>query len=564
MSTDLSFDSGVGLGAILKGNRLKVPINQREYKWETVHVTEMLQDIANAMSRSHTAHFMGTIVLTKLSDEEWEIADGQQRLATTTIFFAAVRDLLLERNDEKRARGYEQDFLFTIDPDSSDEVARLTLNADDNDFFLNRILRRREERKSAEPRLTSHDRLKEAYETIRAFLTGLEQMSGKGFSEELLKWRKFLLGGAKVFALKVADSRLAFIMFETLNDRGIEASQVDLVKNHLFQEAGKRDAEAQRAWSAMRGAIESISERSDDLVKEYVRWVACIQFGITREKELFERIAEKSKGPSEAIAMLDSLERLSDDYSAILNPSHSKWSDYPTQVRGAIKTLIELDVKQMRPLVLSAAKNFNRRELCITLDRLISWAVRLTIAGGSKAGRLDVFYAELAHRIHKGELKTYAALYDAAKDTIPNDGEFKVFFQQARVKVGKTARYYLRCLEKAATGLKEPAYVVNEDPGAVTLEHVMPQTYCQELPYTKQDVETHSSRLGNLALLQGSKNVQIDRDDFSKKKPILADCPYVLTSMIADQFNSWGTAEIEQRQARLGDEAIKAWKTEPL
>ena len=41
------------------------------------------------------SYFLGTIVLTTAQDDAMEVIDGQQRLATTTILIAAIRDYLL-------------------------------------------------------------------------------------------------------------------------------------------------------------------------------------------------------------------------------------------------------------------------------------------------------------------------------------------------------------------------------------------------------------------------------------------------------------------------------------
>ncbi len=559
MNNDFNLDSGAGLASVLKGNRLKVPLNQREYKWQEDNVLDMLQDLANAMRIRRQSYFMGTIVMTKCGEEEWEIADGQQRLATTTIIFCVMRDMFLKMNEEKRASSIEQDFIFLIDPDSAEEVARLTLNADDNHYFYHQIILRPSNRpKDLKPKLTSHELLRGAYQTAYKYFSDLQSQVGKGFPETLLEWRRYLLNCAKVLVLKVPDPTWAFIMFETLNDRGIKTSQVDLVKNHLFQEAGKRADEAHRAWSSMRGIIESISDR-DDVVMEYVRWVACILYGMTREKEVFDRISEKSKGPVNAIKMLADLEKMANDYSALFNPEHPKWNTYPPQIRNAIRTLSELDVKQMRPLLLSTAKNFNASQLLVAYKGLVSWAVRMAIAGGSKAGRLDTFYANLAHDVNAGKIKNYKALLTAAGTTIPTDAEFRSYFEALRVKVSRTARYYLRCLEQSAQGSKEPAWIPNDDADAVNLEHVMPQTVCAEWKASEQDVETHAHRLGNLALLQASKNVVIDRQDFSKKKGTLLKSPFLLTKMIGKEFKTWGVAEIETRQKKLAAYAPRTW-----
>jgi hypothetical protein len=570
MNSDLDLQNGTGLAEVLKGNRLKVPLNQREYSWEEENVTEMLQDLSNSMSGRDASnfYFMGTIVMTKGGDEEWEIADGQQRLATTTIILAAIRDIFLERGEEKRATSFEQEFLFVIDAESASEVARLRLNADDNPIFHNRILLRPDDRpKDCHPKLASHRRILEAYSVVRKYFKGLEVIVGAQYVDKLLDWRKYLLSGAKVLLLKVPASKWAFIMFATMNDRGIKTSQVDLVKNHLFQEAVGRDDEAQRAWSSMRGIIESIGG-DDDLVMEYMRWVACVIYGITREKEVFDKIADKSKGTNNAVNMLISLEGMAGDFAALFNSEHPKWNEYHSSVPGVIGVLVQLNVKQMRPLLLSIAKNFTPAQTAIALNAMISWAVRMTVAGGSKAGRLDTFYANLAYRVNlRGvpeAIGNYDELLAAAAGTLPNDNEFRSGFESIRVPVAKAARYYLRCLEQTAQGLTQPSWIPNHDPNSINLEHVMPRAFSDEFGVSSQDSETHGTRLGNLALIQSAENVKIDRKPFTDKKTILAESTFLLTEMIGKEFTAWGPAEIEARQKKLAEYAPVTWPLMPV
>jgi hypothetical protein len=520
----------------------------------------MLQDLASAMQANRPSYFMGTIVMTKYSDEVWEIADGQQRLATTMIILCVTRDLFLSAGDEKRARSIEQDFIFWIDPDSAEEVARLTLNLDDNDFFYWRIVRRPSDRsRDMEPTLASHHLLHGAYASVQRYFNELRGQVGEGFFDALLRWRRYLLNSAKVLVLKVSDPKLAFVMFVTLNDRGVRTSQADLVKNYLFEqaEAGKRAGEAHRAWSSMRALVESIGD-GDELLMEFVRWSCCVLYGITREKEVFDRIVEHAQGPTNAIKVLRSLERLANDCAALFNPDHSKWDDYPNEVRSLVRELVGLEVKQMRPLLLAIAKNFTPARAAVCFKRMIAWAVRMTIAGGTKAGRLDVFYANLAYGVNGGRIKDYAGLLAATKGGIPSDAEFQSYFEGMRVRVSKPARYYLRSLEKTVHAEKEPGWNPNENPDEITLEDIMPQSVGPEWAASAQDVETHCNRLGNLALLQASQNIGAGRSGFEAKKMIFAAAPYALTQMVA-RFKRWGVKEIEKRQKELAKHAVATW-----
>ena len=120
----------------------------------------------------------------------------------------------------------------------------------------------------------------------------------------------------------------------------------------------------------------------DDLLMEYLRWACCVMYGMTREKELFDTMSNKSRGPVNAITLLAGLDQMANDYAALFNPGHPKWNEYPGDVRTALRTIIRMDVKQMRPLLLAIGLNFSKTNVVAAFTGLISWSVRLAIAGG--------------------------------------------------------------------------------------------------------------------------------------------------------------------------------------
>ena len=62
---------------------------------------------------------------------------------------------------------------------------------------------------------------------------------------------QFIKDEAKIILLTVPDHFNTFVMFETLNDRGLRSSQADLLKNYLLSQAGERVVEAQQKWAQM-------------------------------------------------------------------------------------------------------------------------------------------------------------------------------------------------------------------------------------------------------------------------------------------------------------------------
>jgi uncharacterized protein with ParB-like and HNH nuclease domain len=89
---------------------------------------------------------LGTIVTIPKTAALLEITDGQQRLATTAILLAQVRNYLKRKRKRKRnedliAESITNAFLTDIDRERRERVARLQLNLDDNEYSraLNRI-----------------------------------------------------------------------------------------------------------------------------------------------------------------------------------------------------------------------------------------------------------------------------------------------------------------------------------------------------------------------------------------------------------------------------------------
>ncbi len=130
---EIAFEQA-GLGSILKRHQLVVPPNQREYAWKDDQVKQLFQDYAKAISDGEAGYFLGTIVTIPRANESIEVVDGQQRLATTAILLAAIRDYLIGK-EEVIVESINNEFLTGIDRARRIRTPRLRLNVDDNDLF---------------------------------------------------------------------------------------------------------------------------------------------------------------------------------------------------------------------------------------------------------------------------------------------------------------------------------------------------------------------------------------------------------------------------------------------
>jgi hypothetical protein len=552
-----------GIGSVLNRYPLTVPLNQRSYAWEESHVKTLLQDFSNAIASENKTYFLGTIVLTHSVDGKWEVADGQQRLATTAILISAIRDYLFNGspNEKEAASKYTQNFLLEFDEISGEHIPKLKLNSEDNDFFVkNALLPPDNPDKGVAPVETeSHERLARAVKICREHVANIvAQFAKADRAKRLYEWIYFLRESAAIIEIKVPDHFNAYTLFETLNDRGLRASQADILKNYLFGKAQDRLSEVSPKWASMASVLESVDV--DDLLLTYLRHYWISYNGPTVEKELAEKIRVKVVGRQQAVDMGIALASNATDYAALFSPlEHTGWQ-YDKQTRAYIYIMNRvLQIEQIRPLLLAVIRHFSPKESAAAFKIFLSWSVRFLIAGGGGGGVLDRHYGLRAKEITEGDVKTASELSERMKGIVRTDAEFREGLRRARVSKTHLARYYLRCIELNRAGEPHPELGgILEDTTIYNLEHVIPLKPGDSWQLSDEIIQGYSRRLGNMTLLDPTMNNDIGNKAFAEKAAIYKSSPILVTQEIAE-FSKWGPDEIDERQAALADDALKIW-----
>jgi uncharacterized protein with ParB-like and HNH nuclease domain len=143
--TESSPDSKFGFGLVgiaqALSRRLAVPIYQRSYAWgdddhDRDQVDEFWSDLRSSFLEKDGEYFVGTIVLSKTGSTSGTatVIDGQQRLATTALLLAAIRDEFDKRGDANRGRIIHEKYLASSDLRSAAHIPQLTLNSEDDPF----------------------------------------------------------------------------------------------------------------------------------------------------------------------------------------------------------------------------------------------------------------------------------------------------------------------------------------------------------------------------------------------------------------------------------------------
>ena len=539
-----------GVGAQLQNYRTTVPPNQRSFKWTTEHVAELLGDIDEAMDDGADEHFVGTMVM-KDGDPAQDVLDGQQRLATVSLLLGALADGLEELGEQKRAEGIRTAYLVRYDVDADEDLPRLTLNAEDDPYFRACIAGTAVEPDVSAPE--SHRLLFAARAATEEWVR--ERMRRANDPEEwLLNLRRFVENGVKAVRVRVSDEADAYRLFETLNDRGLDLTIADLLKNFLLSRASERHDSVLAAWKRTIDGL--LPFGGEERLPTYLRHYWSSKHEVVRDKDLYRKIRERVTSRSRAVELASDLAIDSYYYGATLSGDHEFWQGYPPSTRDSIRTLNELRLDQFRPLLLPALRTLPPRTIMALVRRLVAWNVRLLVVGGGGGGVMESNYGRIGREIRDERLSSVAAIGRRAT-FIPTDGEFEARFATLSISRHSLARYYLARLEGAAAG--RPELVPNPNADELNLEHVLPKSPEENWPrVTQNDHDAFSRRLGNLALLQAENNAALGNAGFSEKRKVLAKSKLCLTAMIGKE-EEWGPNQIVSRQQELAALAPKAW-----
>lgn len=439
------------------------------------------------------------------------------------------------------------------------------MNVEDSQYFRDIIIEKNwlkdDELKPAsnEP---SNERLHLASNRALSFLSKkVEDSNNVAAIKELNSWANYLVESAKAVVVVVATEVGAYRMFETLNDRGLRASQIDILKNYFFSRVKANQLDQIKAdWTAIHAALVDNFNDPDEQMLRYIKYYAITKFGLIRDRDLASTLKKKNKNSSDAVKFVSEAAKSVSKYIAIFNSKDMMWKDFKTQTKDDLDVLTEvINIEQILPLVFAVACKFSKSELEKSIRLFVVWSVRLRLGGSGRAGRLDKQYADLAHDVGANKKTKAKALRDSLADKVPNDVQFERSAALAKVRQSALSRYYIAEIENylsSGTGEKIPT----KDVLKVNLEHIIPRTYNKELLVGKLDHSDLVPRLGNQTIMHSEWNRDLENKPFNKKKLIYKSSEIGLTNELAD-LSSFSRDEVDARQVKMAKAAKDIWTT---
>ncbi|WQT41062.1 DUF262 and DUF1524 domain-containing protein [Helicobacter pylori] len=526
-------------------NQLVIPIYQRLYSWEKEQCKQLWDDIVKTGGNDQmNGHFIGSIVFVQddiytPSHNEFLIIDGQQRLTTITLLLTALRDHL---NDEVKRKEIEDHYLINSDKDG-DKKFRLILSKSDKDTLLSLIDKDR--RKPSEPSL----KIVENFKLFEEWVSNTDklEMIFKGLEKLTIVW--ISLG-------KKDDPQL---VFESMNSKGMELSQTDLIRNYIVMETEveKQEGFYNKYWRAMEEEFEQNKKWFDRFVRHYLTIK-------TREIPNINKVyaALKDYRQREGIGIGDLLKDLQKYCGYFCRIVFKKEAD--KDLNKALGFLVDLEMDVIYPLLLELYSDYSdgvlsKDDFRRSIALIESYICRRAVCGLGTNSLNKVFPSFTKH-IQKDEyFKSLKAHFGSLTEQqrFPNNDEFKDCFITIDFYNFKKNKYFFERLENF--GRKERVYTHE-----YTTEHIMPQKLTEEwerdLGENFQEIhDKYLHTIGNLTLT--GYNNEYGNRSFQEKRDMekgFKQSPLRLNQSLKD-LESFGEEKIKKRANDLADLALKIW-----
>ncbi|MGW3625998.1 GmrSD restriction endonuclease domain-containing protein [Streptomyces sp. NPDC000880] len=554
---------------LVQGDKqFQVPLYQRTYSWGREQLQRLWEDVGELVDQ-HLAgevsppHFLGSVVLAPGQIQaggvqRWLVVDGQQRLTTLMLAFAALRDHLKERGDSRAADRVHRQILVNEFHEGSLDHYRLLPTQADREAYTACV--------QARANAGGGDNVGAAYRFFRGALTEGQEAAGDerwvGTIENVFK---DLLSIVEITA-EPGDN--VYRIFESINNTGVGLSQSDLLRNYVFMLLPKRGERVyQELWLPMQ---QSLGPKNLELLV----WLDLIVRGHrkTKQSEIYREQQKRLQplaGNEEALQHeVAQLAERGQRFLRIIEPGREP----SASLRAVLERLTAWGGQTHYPLALHLldlvdAGSTTPDDAAQALQYVESYLVRRLVCQTPTTGLNRIFMEA------PKELETDRTAAEAVRRFLsgrrrrwPSDEELllairsKPFYWSGRPP---QRSYILRRLEESY----RPTEPVDFANASLSVEHVLPQKPVQawfdllsdetedgQSPQELHDLLVHT--LGNLTLT--GDNSKLSNHPFQRKQQILDSSALRMNLEIASA-ERWGKAEIMARADRLSERAVELW-----
>lgn len=517
--------------------KLEVPSFQRNYAWRSQEIDLFVDDLKRA-AEMREPHFFGPIVLLEDPREPQvsQIIDGQQRLTSATMLIAVLRDKAARLKDKNLGKQSPIDQLFRnliFVPPMMEEprfkasylfekVFRDYILEDPITFYGSEEVSRKDLSPNGKG-LSAEDR--NNTKQLRSGYTNMRKRIDKEFAklnedqakDLLLNLFWALSEGFQIHTMVLDSEDDAYLLFETLNDRGLKLSPSDLLKTITLREIRKnRPNDFEDSLKRWDQTVQNLGDYDfSKFLRHFLLTVTDKPVQKPRVLGIFKKLIEDG-GKQGAIKNLERLYDASELYAQLLGDERPHPNKEVAQSVSRMNFYSETH-RVFLIAVLERQADFSKT----TLEKLFRATEYLSfrwIAAKGNAQELESFYQVLAHRLKKDSSDESAADIVATMiERAPSDNTIGDFSELDGTAL---QRYILRRIEERFSGTPTNW---NEH---LSLEHLCPQNPGGEFAaYWNSRIPVNDDEsygeivglIGNLTLLERSLNSSIQDSDWPTK-----------------------------------------------
>ncbi len=566
--------------------RYIIPKYQREYSWKRENWEDIFDDIVGE-DNSDEGPFLGSIICVNKSQDSYkpilELVDGQQRLTTISLIYSAIHSRLqIEPNKDDEFKSDLINLKYKIVQKKSPKETKLELSYQNNNFEdYKEIL---EESgilpfMEGKPKNMGNRRLYKAY---IFFSKKLEEM-------DVEKVKKFLvkINLSHIIKIEVNTSSDAFNLFESINNRGVPLSAIDLIKNNLLStlEKGnmKKIEDTFEDWKIILDNLTDDPKTQERFLRHY--------YNSSRHNELFKvKIKEGKATKSNLIKVYEQL--INRDPLLLLESLHKKSAIFKRFISpetddsfyNEFTDILNIGGTPSYLFLLYLFENFESDKKLIksTLSFLSKYFVRRNLTDYPATRNLDNIFIALIDECEKNRGNLNIEIIKNFLINPERYAENTIFEEKLGSDIYETNSIitrYILCKIEEKNSTKEDSDLWKRDQKGkyiFTIEHIfpegnrIPEEWIKSIANgskieAKKLQEQYVHKLGNLTLTGYNSNLsnfsfekKRDRKDKSglyigyKNKLFLNNELYPLRSK-----TNWKIEDIEERTKILIKEAIK-------
>nr|WP_314471096.1 DUF262 domain-containing HNH endonuclease family protein [uncultured Campylobacter sp.] len=531
---------------LLQGNiKFVIPTYQRPYMWEAKTQCEQLwSDIIDFLEAylnkengevnfTDDEYFLGSIVVFKNTNKEYEVIDGQQRLTTLTLLYRALYDHTKENN--KRSAEIFGKCIWAFDEyngefDFTKKKLQSEVSTQSDNKTLDQIL--------SEQGCTEN--VKSRYmENFNFFKNKIESISHTLFiplCKMLIENNK---GRLKILFITCDEQENALRIFNTLNNRGLPLSDADIFKGIIYgyqKNKNDRDKFAEQ-WRELEEKLKENNLSIDTIFTYYSHAI---------------RARNKDKSKEIAARKFYNKERLRDEklFLEIQELSDFWCQDFEDRVSlraSQFFDVIDLFPNQYPKSLISAFyfyckdKNldfFEDKNLLPFLSKMIANLLTIYINNSTVNAIKDPVFNAYVSLYENGNLdfkiKTQDILND--KDRFKED----FFRSSGLIKTLTLLNLYLKY---------ETQEIIYGE-----VEHILPRNW-QDTCYqdlNKDEANRYIESIGNKMWLEKSLNIKASNHYFKSKKEKYKDSKFQEAVALSElPQDEWGKDDIINRENEI-------------